>query len=188
MTIRCLLVLCVLTAPAAVRAAEVLRADVERSGERFSVEFVVLIEGRAGPVLDLLTDYQRLAEWSPTVIASRTLRDDENGVRIALTMRPCVLVVLCKTVTRVSDVEVERAAWRLRYDMVPALSDFRYGHETVTLLPQPGHRVRLHYQAVFEPAFSVPRGIGTWLVRRAMVNEIETTSRRVEELLRRRRP
>lgn len=173
-------------APAA-GAAEIVDANVDRVEDRYHVEFVVMIEGKADRVHGIVTDYAHLDELSPTVVESRLLsgRRGENA-RIEVILRPCVLMVFCKTITKVSDAQVGPDMRRVRYVAVPGLGDFEEGLETITMTQKSidgTPMVRFSYSAVLKPGFLIPPFIGPWFVRRAIVNDLEATSRQVERML-----
>lgn len=172
-----------------VGAAEIVAASVDRADDRYHVDFVVMIDGDVDRLRAIITDYARLDELSPTVVNSRLLsgRGGEDA-RIELILRPCAMVVFCKTITKVSDSHVEPQAARVQYVTVPDLSDFHEGRETITMIQTAVDgtpRVRFSYAAELKPAFYIPPVIGTWLIRRAIINDLETTSRRVEQILQR---
>lgn len=170
-------------------AAEIVGASVDRVEDRYHVEFVVLIEGEVDRLRGIVTDYAHLDELSPTVVASRLLSGRRGGdARIEVILRPCVLMVFCRTLTKVSDAQVEPDMQRVRYIAVPGLGDFEEGRETITMTQESIDGtpiVRFSYSAVFKPGFYIPPLIGSWLVRRAIVDDLEATSRRVERMLRR---
>lgn len=170
-------------------AAEVVTARVDRVADRYRVDFVVLIDGEPDRLREIITDYGRLQELSPSVVSSRLLSGRNGGdARVEVILRPCVLIIFCKKITKVSDAHVEADAARVQYITVPGLSDFRAGRETITMLNAGNKetpRVRFKYAAELKPDFYVPPFVGTWLIRRAIVDDLETTSRRVERLLQR---
>lgn len=172
-------------------AADITSARVEREDDRYHVEFVVSMRGEAGRLRRIITDYAHLHELSPTIVASRVLSGRSGGdARVEVIMRPCVLIVFCRTITKVSDSRVEPGRNRLEYVTVPELSDFHEGRETITMMPEStsdSPRVRFRYSAVLRPDFFVPPFVGPWLIRRAILDDLEATSRRVERLLRRER-
>lgn len=168
-------------------AAEVLSARVDRDEGRYHIEFAVIIDGEPDRLQRIVTDYANLDRLSPTVVSSRLLsgRAGEDA-KVEVILRPCVLVFFCKTITKVSDAHVEPDTGRVRYVAVPGLSDFQEGRETITMTPEKSDgaaRVRFSYSAVLMPDFYVPRFAGAWLIRRAIVNDLETASRRVERML-----
>lgn len=170
-------------------AAEIVGASVDRTEDRYHVEFVVMIEGEAERVHGIITDYAHLDELSPTVVESRLLSGRRGGeARIEVILRPCVLMVFCKTITKVSDAQVRPDMMGVRYLAVPGLGDFEEGRETITMTQESIEGkpiVRFSYSAVLKPGFYIPPFIGPWLVRRAIVDDLEASSRRVERMLRR---
>ncbi|MDZ7840595.1 MAG: SRPBCC family protein [Gammaproteobacteria bacterium] len=169
-------------------AAEIVITRVDRVQDRYHVEFEVLIEGTVDRVRNIVADHARLQELSRSVVSSRLVTGQSGpDARIELVLRPCVLIVFCKTITKVSDVHIEPDASRIRYNAVPGLGDFHEARETITLVPAPpdgAPRVRFTYSAVLNPAFYVPPLAGTWLIRRAIIRDLEETSLRVERIVR----
>ncbi len=181
---------CVLIGVAsAAAAAEVVSARVDRVEDRYHVDFVVMIDGTVDRLRDLVTDYANLDELSPTVVSSRLISGRRGqGARVEVKLRPCVMVVLCKTITKVSDAHVEPDTGRVRFIMVPGLGDFSEGHETITMIRAADgdtRQVRFSYAAELYPDFYIPPIVGPWLIRRAIIKDLEATSRRVERLMQR---
>ncbi len=169
-------------------AAEVVTARVDRAQDRYHVDFEVVIDGTVDRVLAIVADHAGLDELSPSVVSSRLLTGRSGSdSRIEVVLRPCVLIVFCKTITKVSDVQIEPDATRIRYDAVPGLGDFHEARETITLMQTTmdgAPRVRFTYSAVLDPAFYVPPLAGTWVIRRAIIRDLEDTTRRVERMIR----
>lgn len=181
---------CVLVGVAsAAAAAEVISARVDRVEDRYHVDFVVNIDGTADRLRELVTNFANLDELSPTVVSSRLISGRAGqGARVEVKLRPCVMVVLCKTITKVSDARVEPDTGRVQFVMVPGLGDFREGRETITMIQAAGEDTRLvrfSYAAELYPDFYIPPVVGTWLIRRAIIKDLEATSRRVERLMQR---
>jgi hypothetical protein len=187
--IRRLVVFCVLLGIApAVGAARILSASVEHADNSYRIDAVVLLDGELAGLKRLVTDYRRLAALSPSVVRSRILSGRSGfDARVEVVLRPCVLVIFCRTITKVSDVYIDSGGERMRYVTVPELSDFKKGLETVTLANESAAgapQVRFVYSAVLAPKFFVPPFVGPWLIRRQIVDDLRTSSRRVERLLR----
>lgn len=178
---------CIGVAPPA-GAAEILDARVELVGERYRIHFAVMIEGDAVPLRRIVTDYPRLDALSPTVTGSRLISGRAGrDARVEITLRPCVLVIFCRTITKVSDSRVGPEGEWVQYRTVPGLSDFHEGYETITMREAAnGDAPRVHfvYSAVLKPGFYVPPFVGPWLIRRQIIHDLEATSRRVERMLR----
>lgn len=181
---------CVLIGMAsAAAAAEVVSARVDRVDDRYHVDFAVMIDGTVDRLRDLVTDYANLDALSPTVVSSRLVSGrGGQGARVEVKLRPCVMVVLCKTITKVSDTHIEPDAGRVHFIMVPGLGDFREGRETITMIQAAGgdtRQVRFSYTAELYPDFYIPPVVGAWLIRRAIIKDLKATSRRVERQMQR---
>lgn len=189
MNLRCLAVFCtVFCVSQAAGAARILHASVQRLDDGYRIDAAVLLEGELSRVERIITDYGRFARLSPSVVRSRIL-SGRSGVdaRVEVVLRPCVLVIFCKTITKVTDVHVDRTGRRMRYITIPGLSDFSAGMETVTLSDQSAAgsaRVRFVYSAVLAPKFFVPPFVGPWLIRRQIIEDLKTSGGRVERLVR----
>jgi len=166
----------------------ILSASVDHVGNSYRIDAVVLLDGELAGLKRIITDYRRFAALSPTVVRSRILSGRSGSdARVEMVLRPCALVIFCRTITKVSDVYIDSGGERMRYVAVPELGDFKEGLETVTLTDQSAAdaaRVRFVYSAVLAPKFFVPPFVGPWLIRRQIVDDLRTSSGRVELLLR----
>ena len=174
--------------PPATNAAQIIHADVALVEDNYEVYFAIILKGDFARLKEIVTDYPRFVSISPTVTSSRivTGRSGE-AARIELVFRPCVLVIFCRNITKVSDTLIDDEGARVRFLAVPEFSDFYEARETITLVDEPGSKVpsvRFVYSAVLKPKFFVPPLIGPWLIRRYIVNDLKTTSARAEEILR----
>lgn len=174
--------------PGPADAGRILDAAVSHVDERYSVRFAVVLDGQRAKLAELLRDYGRLAALSPTVKRSRVIAgaDGDRDARIELRLRPCVLVIFCKTLTKVSDVHVHDQGNSMTFVAVPALSDFREAREIISLTDASTDaepRVRFEYNASLEPKFNVPPFVGPWLIERQILRDLEVTTRNVERVL-----
>lgn len=165
-----------------------MNARVDLAQGRYEVDFVVILDGEMPRLERIVTDYKSFAELSPTVTHSRLIsgRNGRNA-RIEVTFRPCVLAIFCRTVIKVSDIHIETGGGKVEYLMVPELSDFQEGRETIILENGPPGEVphvRFEYSALLEPKFFVPPLVGPWLIRSQIIENLKSTSQRVEYLMR----
>lgn len=176
------------SAPPAI-AAKIIHAEATLVEDNYEVYFAVILKGEFARLQEIVTDYPKYSSISPTVTSSRVISGKSGEkARIELMFRPCVFVIFCKTVKKVSDTLIEDGGARVRFQGVPELSDFHEARETVTLVDEPGSKVpsvRFVYSAVLRPKFFVPPLIGPWLIRRYIVNDLKTTSARTEQILQR---
>lgn len=168
-------------------AAEIIHADVVFVEDSYEVNFAIIMKGDFEQLKQIVTDYPKFSSISPTVTSSRVISGRSGrAARIELMLRPCIFVVFCKTITKVSDTLIDDAGARVRFLAVPELSDFHEARETITLVDEPGSKVpsiRFVYSAVLKPKFFVPPFIGPWLIRRYIVNDLKITSARTEQIL-----
>jgi Polyketide cyclase / dehydrase and lipid transport len=168
-----------LATPAA-RAAVIADADVKQNGDHYRVTFDVRVDAPLSKVRALLTDFAHLDRLSDTIIDDRVLDAGPGGTRLRLAFRACVLVVFCRTILKTSDVRTDDRG-DILFTIVPAESDFGAGSETWHFEGD-GAATQLQYRADFAPTFFVPPVIGPWLMKRRIVNELETTVVRIETL------
>lgn len=174
-------------------AVQILDTRVARVADGYEVDFAVRLDGEAAGLARVILDYPRFAELSPTVTSSRVIgvrggRGHRKETRIELKFRPCVLVVFCRTVTKVSDASVNDTGRRVVFVTVPSLSDFHEAREVITFEDDAagdGTGVRFMYSAFLRPKFFVPPFVGVWLVRSYIIKDLTTTSERVERILQR---
>lgn len=181
---------CVLAAFASEAGAfRIVNARVDLMQERYKVDFVVILDGEAPSLKRIITDYKRFAELSPTVTHSRLISGQSGqNARIQVTFHPCILAIFCRDVIKVSDIHIDTAGVKVEYVMVPELSDFREGRETIMLEDESTgnvSRVRFEYFALLEPKFFVPPLLGPWLIRHRIIEDLKTTSRSVEHIMQR---
>jgi hypothetical protein len=95
----------------------------------------------------------------------------------------CVLVIFCKTVRQVKDLEPFVPPDTYRTVMVAGEGDFQSGYETWQVSADTQNKTRLKYHAVLVPAFRVPPVIGPWVLRRHLQMELVRIAENVEMLL-----
>lgn len=162
---------------AAVAAAELTHTSVSRERGVYVIEADATVKAEITAVRRLVLDHNRLHELSPVAVQSRVLgASPDGGVRLRLDLRPCIWV-LCRSIVKVSDVEVDGS--RIVYTAVPALGDFDSAVETLTLHAE-GSSTRLAYRATLAPSFFLPAFIGTWALGRVVRGELSETARRIE--------
>lgn len=170
-------------------AARILDAGVTFDDGQYEVRFVVVLDGERARLRQVLTDYPGMSKLSPTMTRSRVIHGAGAGraARIELTFRPCVLLVFCKTLTKVSNVHIEDEGNMMTFVAVPELSHFHEAREAIALADVSvgdTARVRFTYSAVLRPKFNIPSLVGPWLIKRRILGDLEATTRNVERLMR----
>lgn len=166
-------------------AAELIRADVKETNGEYRVDFEVLIQARLDEAITIIQDSENLHKLSPSVISSRVINDDGSQDYVEVVLRPCVFIVFCKTVKKVTQVQTDMGQGIFVHTVVPALSDFHSAEETVRLSQAEMDNqawVRFSYQAFLQPKFYVPPFIGPWIVRKQIIRELRTTTDHIESM------
>jgi hypothetical protein len=137
---------------------------------RSSVQFVADLE----KVIDVIFDYSRYAEWAPRHVEAREVARPAENVIVSYTISDSPWpvtdrdIVVRNTVTRRADGSV-RIDMKAIEGMVPERDDLVRmtlfeGH--YLLEPKPGGQVKVTYQALLDPAGSIPG----WMVNLAVVD------------------
>ncbi len=164
--------------PAAVHSADI-SVQTTRHGDSFEVEAVAEIEADVADAWQVLTDYDRLAEFIPGMRESRVVSRDGSSVVIEQRGEASLLFFTFP-------MRVRLAIEEYPYERIVsnAISgDFKEMHGVYHLEARDAG-LRLRYEGKFTPDFVVPPLIGTLMMRStverrfsAMVREIEKTRR-----------
>lgn len=120
-----------------------------------------------------LTDYAHLSLLNPSIRESKiTGRDPDGNPRVQTRIRGCV-AFFCKTMVRVERV-IEMPPGLLSMKILPQLSDFKSGWAEWSLQPTRSG-THILYRASIEPRFEIPALVGPWLIKGALINELEVT-------------
>ncbi len=177
---RSLVLAVALFAAAPAVALEIRDLEITREGDRYRVNFDVLIPVPAARAQALLRDYRQWPHLSDTMKESRlleTLADGRQHVRIVF--HSCVLL-FCKDIRQTKELEI-RQDGDIRAVMLPAQSDFTYGWEHWQIRPA-NAMTRIQYQAEFAPAFALPPVIGPWILKARLRQKLILTAQRLEIL------
>lgn len=154
-------------------------AEVAHDDGRYRLDLSMRIDSAPAAVYAIVTDYDRLARISRTIIDSAELEHDA-GIRRRLVTETCIWF-FCFEATMVEDITESDGSVHAR--IVPELSDYRYG-ESVWQVSASNGGTRVMYQCVIEPDFWVPPVIGTWMLKMRMREEAERTVLNIEQLTR----
>jgi len=162
-------------------AAQIVEVQVEQADGAYHIYFEILVNAPRDRVQDVLSDYEALHEMSPGIISSQLLSGEAGGdAKIDIRLKPCVWV-LCRKMRKVSTVTIN-AYGGIVYKTVPELSDFKGGKEQVIVkASQTPGQTRVTYNASLVPDFFVPPLIGSWLIRKHVIKNLDVSSRRLEE-------
>lgn len=137
---------------------------------RSTVQFVADLER----VMDVIFDYARYGEWAPRHVEAREVARPADNVIVSYTISDSPWpvtdrdIVVRNTITRRADGSV-RIDMKAIPGMVPERDDLVRmslfeGH--YLLEPKPGGQVKVTYQALLDPAGSIPN----WMVNMAVVD------------------
>ncbi len=162
---------------------EVIAAAVAHREEVYDVTFTVEIEAEPDQVWRIITDFANLARLSPTIIESTLLSQaaEVGSARVRIVLRPCVWIIFCKTVRKVTDATMEGRS--VVHITVAELSDFLSARERMTVEPaaRPRHS-RVSYHAALVPKFFVPPLVGPYAIRKQILRDLTLTANRIEEM------
>jgi len=163
-----------LALPAICHAAEV-NLQATRQGDSFQVEAASEFEAEVTLAWEVLTDYERLAEFIPGMRSSRIVSRSKRNVVVDQSGEARLLFISFPMQVRleIQEFPYERIVSRA------IAGNFKELHGTYTLEAR-GRRLHLRYTGTLTPDFRIPPLIGTFLIRNtvekrfgAMVDEIE---------------
>lgn len=180
--IRSFLFICFCFVGAQSPAAETVEVQVEQEDGAYHIYFEILLDAPIERVEEILKDYGNLDELSPSIVESELVSGASAGdATVAVTLKPCVWIV-CKTMHKITAVTVN-AYGAIVYTTLPAQSDFKYGREQVIIKQQRATgQTRVTYNAKLIPKFFVPPLLGSWLIRKHILQDLKTSNERVEKL------
>ncbi|MGD9386735.1 MAG: hypothetical protein PVI87_00755 [Gammaproteobacteria bacterium] len=146
-------------------AFELLSVDSRRDGAAYELRIEARFRADAQQLLTVLTDYDRIHELHPRLLASRSLGPVAPGVEeVYVRLEGCV-VVFCRTLHRVEQIRLEGGA--LIATDVPRRGSFREGRTEWRFRVEPQGTV-LEYQTHFVPAFEPMPLLGPALLLEAV--------------------
>lgn len=185
---RFLLAALLLLASGLARAATLESVDVSRDGGRFSAVIDTRLDADPQQALMLFADPARLPELNPAVRLAEVIeRRDAQHWTLKTAVEMCV-AFLCKTLRQTQDMTLTPLAPPARGGVLdavvrPGSGNLRAGSAKWTFTPC-GTGTCLRFESTIEPDFLVPPLIGTWLIRRALREQSETTAAALERLAR----
>lgn len=175
--------LCCAASPAA--QIDVLEIGHERS--RYRMTLAARLDAPLAASSAVLRDFRLLPQINDAIEIMEPLVGAPAGAtRLYTRVRVCVWF-FCKRLEQIQDIRETAAptATGLDADVLPALSNLRYGHARWRMRDC-GTQTCLHFEAELEPGFWVPPVIGPWAIERAMRREALETSHGIERLARER--
>jgi hypothetical protein len=162
--------------------AETVEVQVEHGDGVYHIYFEILLNAPADGVMDILSDYGNLQDLAPSVISSKIVSGTSGAdATVEVTLKPCVWR-FCKTIRKTTSAHINIYG-AIVHTVIAEDSSFKSGKEQV-IVKRAGTSgpTRVTYNANLEPDFFVPPLLGSWLIRRFIVQSLETTNTRIEQL------
>lgn len=180
-----LLLLCLLANPPAA-AVQLVSGEIQRIGERYGANLVLLLQPPPEQVWRALLAFEHLPELDPAFHSVEVSRlADGDGFAVRSVAEACALM-FCQQITHEQEIRV-RGEHELEARTLPAGSDFRYGlwlWQLNAVETPAGGGTELRVAFELEPDFWVPPVLGSWLLRRHLLEHALRSSAGLEQLAR----
>jgi hypothetical protein len=169
---------CLLLAAGSACAGEIRDSSVILADGVYRIAVDARIAAPPDAVFRSITDYDHLSRINHSIEESRIIHTfSPVRHRVRSVIKACILL-FCRRVTQVQDIS-QRDRVRVEADILPELSDFRYGR-AVWQLEADGPDTLMHFTAQLKPAFWVPPLIGPWLFENKIVSELLESATAIE--------
>jgi len=159
-------------------AGAILDSSVTLENGVYRIAVDARIEAPPGIVHRRITDYEHLSSINHAIKESRIIQTfGPDRQRVHSVINACILF-FCRRVTQVQDI-VKHDADRVEASILPARSDFSYGH-ALWRLEADGPDTLMHFSAQLVPSFWVPPLIGPWLFENKIVGELLESAEVIE--------
>ena len=168
------LALVVAAGPAAAAVIETMQ--VEREHDRYTIAASMRLAVSQRQAFRAASDYERLPEFNPSVIASQRL----PGERLRSTIRLCV-ALFCKRIEQVMHYQ-QTPPDSIAMQVVPGAGDIKAGFADWTFSAEDANTTRMVFAAEIQPDFWVPPLIGPYLIARELRRQARVTAESIERL------
>ena len=160
-------------------AGEIVESSVALDSGVYSIDVLVRIEAPLEVVYQAITDYDHLTEINSSIVESYIVETQGAGrSRVYTSMKLCVLF-FCKQVRQVQDI-VEYGNALVKATILPESSDFESGSASWDLVVA-DNVTYMQFSTEVDPSFWVPPLIGTWLLEREMIKQVQETAMYIEQ-------
>lgn len=167
-----------LKAPNAI-SAEILLSSSEYEDGYFLISATSKIDATKKSVINILTDYENITQLSPKIIESQIMEFNKERAIIRTVVRGCVLF-FCKRLTNFQTTRVVDKS-NIESVTIPEGSDFEYGKMTWNISEKEG-KTTIKYSAKIKPNFFVPPLIGTYFVKKSLLEEAGVVAFSIERI------
>lgn len=184
----CIGLILVALLPLVASAARVQQVKVDHVGARYRIDLSMRLDATPARAYAVFTDFRNLPRINPVVREEHVTPGDAPDVETLRTRIDACVVFFCRTLHQVQTVYLQPRAdgGDMRADIIPALSDFRFGTAYWSFRPctDDAQQTCLHFRAQMEPAFWIPPLIGPWLIERQLREESVIAGEGIERLAR----
>jgi hypothetical protein len=161
-------------------AGEIISADIDNEGERFTARSELIIHVPEPRVREILTRYENLPLINDGIKDVDIMeRNGANHARMRVNASSCILFI-CRDYSWVQDANILPSG-DIETVMDPTISDFKEGRVTYRLHPHNGDTL-LVMEADIIPEFWFPPVIGPLLIMNKLRNEALETAQGVERV------
>ena len=157
---------------------EVIEVTVDVEDGRYRVFGQSRVKAAPEFIYATLIDYDNFHKLADGIAESKLLPNDESGNMMAYTRFESCVLVFCKTIEKVERIDGNPPV-SIKAEAIPKLSDFTF-NETRWRIERSGETTLLTFEAEFDPDFWIPPVIGTWAIRRKLLNTAELIGTRIE--------
>ena len=157
---------------------EVIKVTVDVEDGLYRVYGQSRIEATPEFIYATLIDYDNFHKLAGGIAESKFLPSDESGNMLADTRFESCVLIFCKSIEKVERIDGNPPV-SIDVEAIPKLSDFVFNESRWTI-EHSGETTLLTFEAEFDPDFWVPPIIGTWAIRRKLLNTAELIGMRIE--------
>lgn len=186
----CLFVLLTLAAllPGLSAAARVQQVTVDHPGARYRIDLNMRLDASPALAYAVFTNFRNLPRINPVVREEQVTAGNTPDTKKLRTRIDACVAFFCRTLHQVQTVHLQPRVdgGDMRADVIPALSDFRYGIAYWSFRPcaDDAQQTCMSFRARMEPAFWIPALIGPWLIERQLRKESIVAGKGIERLAR----
>ena len=155
-----------------------VRVTVDVEDGRYRVFGQSRVDAPPDFVYATLIDYDNFHKLAGGIAETRFLPADDSGNLLAYTRYESCVLIFCKTIEKVEQIQGNPPG-SILIKVIPDRSDFIFNNSSWRI-EYIDDKTLLTYEAEFEPDFWVPPLVGTWAIRRKLVQTAELIGMRIE--------
>ncbi len=162
------------------QAGSIIKVFVGEQDGHFLIDLTMQVNAAKPQVIRVMTDYNQLTRLSDTIVSSEIMEQRGNYTRIKLVNEGCVLFI-CETITQIQNIN------KLDYDYIsvnvePLADNIKFSSQLWHFESLNTEITLIHYSADVVPDFWIPPVIGSWIVQKRLVEEVQLIINNAEKL------